>query len=50
MSRLASTVALYTNLIYFLSAYWTGTEEYGINLLLMLLNLYLVVRGLVNYR
>ncbi|WP_409366347.1 TQO small subunit DoxD [Metallosphaera sp. D4-4] len=45
MSRLASTVALYTNLIYFLSAYWTGTEEYGINLLLMLLNLYLIVRG-----
>lgn len=45
MSRLASTVALYTNLIYFLSAYWTGTEEYGINLLLMLLNLYLVWKG-----
>ncbi|AWR99032.1 TQO small subunit DoxD [Metallosphaera hakonensis] len=45
MSRLASTVALYTNLIYFLSAYWTGTEEYGINLLLMLLNLYIVMKG-----
>ncbi|QKR00162.1 DoxX family membrane protein [Metallosphaera tengchongensis] len=45
MSRLAGTVAFYTNLIYFLSAYWTGTEEYGINLLLMLFNLYLVAKG-----
>ncbi|AEB95805.1 TQO small subunit DoxD [Metallosphaera cuprina] len=45
MSKLASSVAFYTNLIYFLSAYWTGADEYGINLLLMLLDLYILIKG-----
>jgi len=44
-SRLASTVAFYTNFIYFLSAYWADTEEYGINLLMMLVDLYIVING-----
>jgi len=44
-NRLSGTVAFYTNLIYFLSAYWTGTEEYGINLLLMIFDAFLVING-----
>ena len=44
-SRLANTVAFYTNLIYFLSAYWVDAEEYGINLLMMILDLYIVFNG-----
>ena len=45
MTRLASTVAFYTNLIYFLSASWTGAEEYGINLLMMIIDAYLIAYG-----
>jgi len=43
--RLASTAAFYTNLIYFLSAAWTGAEEYGINLLMMTIDLYFIIYG-----
>jgi len=43
--RLAATAAFYTNLIYFLSAAWTGAEEYGINLLMMAIDLYFVLYG-----
>jgi len=45
MTRLANTVAFYTNLIYFLSASWTGAEEYGINLLMMIIDAYLIIYG-----
>ncbi|WP_054846553.1 TQO small subunit DoxD [Sulfuracidifex tepidarius] len=45
LTKLASTCALYTNLIYFLSAAWTGATEYGINLLLMGVDLYFLVNG-----
>lgn len=45
LTRLTNTVAFYTNLIYFLSASWTGAEEYGINLLMMILDVYLIVYG-----
>ncbi|MDT7862249.1 MAG: TQO small subunit DoxD [Saccharolobus sp.] len=43
--RLASTTAFYTNLIYFLSAAWTGAEEYGINLLMMTVDVFLIIYG-----
>ncbi|SAI86740.1 TQO small subunit DoxD [Saccharolobus solfataricus] len=45
MSRLCSVVAFYTNLIYFLSASWTGAEEYGLNLLMMIINAYIIAYG-----
>ncbi|QIW23723.1 DoxX family membrane protein [Sulfolobus sp. S-194] len=45
MTRFTNTVAFYTNLIYFLSAYWVDTEEYGINLLMMIIELYLIYKG-----
>jgi len=45
MTRLASTVAFYLNLIYFLSASWTGAEEYGLNLLMMIIDAYLIAYG-----
>ncbi|ARM76860.1 TQO small subunit DoxD [Acidianus manzaensis] len=44
-TRLASTAAFYTNLIYFLSAAWTGAEEYGINLLMMCIDAYFIYYG-----
>lgn len=46
--RLTSTAAFYTNLIYFLSAAWTGAEEYGLNLLMMIVELYLIIHGSDN--
>lgn len=48
MSRFVNTVAFYQNLIYFLSAYWADTEEYGINLLMMILDLYIVFNGVAG--
>ncbi|BFH73039.1 DoxD domain-containing protein [Sulfurisphaera javensis] len=45
MTRLTNTIAFYTNLIYFLSAFWVDTEEYGINLLMMIIELYLIYKG-----
>lgn len=45
LSRFTNTVAFYTNLIYFLSAYWVDAEEYGLNLLMMVLDLYIVFNG-----
>ncbi|BBG25995.1 TQO small subunit DoxD [Sulfuracidifex tepidarius] len=45
LTKLASTCAFYTNLIYFLSAAWTGATEYGINLLLLGIDLYFLVNG-----
>lgn len=45
MTRFVNTVAFYTNLIYFLSAFWVDTEEYGINLLMMIIELYLIYKG-----
>lgn len=44
-TKLASTTAFYTNLIYFLAAAWTGAEEYGLNLLMMGVELYLIYYG-----
>ncbi|EZQ07070.1 TQO small subunit DoxD [Candidatus Acidianus copahuensis] len=44
-TRMAATAAFYTNLIYFLSAAWTGAEEYGINLLMMAVDVYLILYG-----
>ena len=48
LSRFTNTVAFYQNLIYFLSAYWADTEEYGINLLMMILDLYIVFNGVAG--
>ena len=48
MSRFVNTVAFYQNLIYFLSAYWADTEEYGINLMMMILDLYIVFNGIAG--
>ncbi|MBW9141644.1 MAG: DoxX family membrane protein [Candidatus Aramenus sp.] len=47
--RLSGTTAFATNLIYFLSASWTGAEEFGINLLMMLLDAYFVAYGAGRY-
>ncbi|MBB5254182.1 DoxD domain-containing protein [Sulfurisphaera ohwakuensis] len=49
MTRFTNTVAFYTNLIYFLSAYWVDTEEYGINLLMMIIELYLIYKGAQDF-
>ncbi|QXJ30842.1 TQO small subunit DoxD [Saccharolobus shibatae] len=49
MTRLSSVVAFYTNLIYFLSASWTGAEEYGLNLLMMTINAYMIAYGSGNF-
>jgi thiosulfate dehydrogenase [quinone] large subunit len=43
LNRLTGTVALYTNLVYLLSAYWAGAEEYGVNLFLIIADLLLVL-------
>ncbi|MEM0304950.1 MAG: TQO small subunit DoxD [Saccharolobus sp.] len=45
MTKLANTVAFYTNLIYFLSASWTGADEYGLNLLMMIIDAYFIAYG-----
>ncbi|MCI2413927.1 MAG: DoxX family membrane protein [Candidatus Aramenus sp.] len=47
--RLSGTTAFATNLIYFLSASWTGAEEFGINLLMMLLDAYFIAYGAGRY-
>ncbi|WP_069284203.1 TQO small subunit DoxD [Saccharolobus sp. A20] len=47
--KLSSTTAFYTNLIYFLSASWTGAEEYGLNLLMMILDVYFIIYGGSKY-
>jgi len=49
LTKLASTVAFYTNLVYFLSAAWTGAEEYGINLLLMAIDIYFLLGGAKDF-
>ncbi|QXJ27527.1 putative DoxD-like, integral membrane protein [Saccharolobus shibatae B12] len=49
MTRLSSVVAFCTNLIYFLSASWTGAEEYGLNLLMMTINAYMIAYGSGNF-
>jgi len=49
LTKLASTCAFYTNLIYFLSAAWTGAEEYGLNLLLMGIDIYFLMYGATRF-
>ncbi|AHC52064.1 TQO small subunit DoxD [Sulfolobus acidocaldarius SUSAZ] len=47
--KLSAVTGFYTNLIYFLSASWTGAEEYGLNLLMMILNLYFLLNNPGRY-